>query len=179
MMVRACQEERIVDFPKFGPIKVWNMGHSEPVTLPLFIPGIEEVNFLMGFGPGSNRLAIPAKLGLFGGRRRRQVLTGALNSFKRLGKPREPEWGAVRIDVWGERGANEVHETACGIGQMREATGVSLAVGTLMLGRKELLTQAAGVYGPEACFDPIKFLTYLKERGITAYYNLEMTQPVV
>jgi len=62
---------------------------------------------------------------------------------------------------------------------MREATGVSLAIGTLMLAQKEILTKEGGVYGPEACLDPIKFLTYLKEGGITTYFDLEMTMPVV
>jgi saccharopine dehydrogenase-like NADP-dependent oxidoreductase len=179
IMIRACREERTVEFPKFGPVKVWNMGHGEPVTVPLFVPGIEEVNFSMGFGRGSSQLVIPAKLRLFDGRRRRRALTKVLNGLKHLGKPTEPEWGAVRIDVWGERDGSDVHEMACGIGQMREATGLSLAVGTMMIARKELLTEEGGVYGPEACFEPVKFFTYLKERGITAYYDLEMTKAVV
>ena len=65
------------------------------------------------------------------------------------------------------------------IGQMREATGLSLAIGTLMLARKEILTEAGGVFGPEACLEPTRFLTYLKERGIESYFDLEMTRPVV
>lgn len=179
MMVPACREERVVEFPRFGSVKVWNMGHGEPVTVPLFILGIEEVNFFMGFGAGSNWLVLPAKLGLLGGKRRQRVLTRLLNSLKHLSKPQEPEWGAVRIDVWGQQGGNEVHEMACGIGQMREATGISLAVGTLMLARKEIITEEGGVYGPEACLEPIRFLTSLRERGIMTYYDLEMTKPVV
>ena len=68
---------------------------------------------------------------------------------------------------------------ACGVGQMREATGVSLAVGTLMLARKEILTKVGGVYGPEACLEPARFLPGLREGGITAYSDLEMTKPIV
>lgn len=179
IMVRACSEEQVLEFPRFGSIKIWNMGHAEPITVPLFIPGIEEVNFFMGFGQGSNWFVLPAKLRLFGGKRRQRVLTKLMNSLKHIGKPQEPEWGAVRIDAWGERGGEEVHEMACGVGQMREATGVSLAIGTLMLARKETLTKEGGVYGPEACLEPVKFLTYLKEMGITTYFDLEMTKPVV
>ena len=179
MMVRACSEEQVVEFPRFGPVKVWNMGHGEPVTVPLFVQGIEDVNFFMGFGKGSNWFVLPAKLGLFKGKRRQRVLTKLLSRLEHMGKPQEPEWGAVRIDAWGERGGEEVHEIACGIGQMREATGVSLAIGTLMLAQKEILTKEGGVYGPEACLDPIKFLTHLKEMGIAAYFDLEMTNPVV
>ena len=178
-MIPALHEERLVEFPRFGHVKVWNMGHSEPVTLPRFIPGIDEVNFFMGFGPGSNWLVLPAKLGLFDGRWRRRVVTKLLSSLQHLGKAQQPEWGAVRIDAWGERSGKEVHGMACGIGQMRESTGISLAVGTLMLARGEITTKEGGVYAPEACLDPVKFLTSLKERGITAYYDLEMTKPVV
>ena len=178
MMVRACSEERVLDFPRFGAVKVWNMGHGEPVTVPLFIPEIEEVNFFMGFGQGSNWLVVPAKLRLLGGKRRQRVLTRAVSRLEHMGEPKEPEWGAVRIDAWGERGGQEAHETACGIGQMREATGLSMAIGTLMLGRKEVLTTEGGVYGPEACFDPVKFLTRLRDCGITAYSDLQMTKPV-
>jgi hypothetical protein len=179
MMVRPCSEERVLEFPRFGPVKVWNMGHGEPVTVPLFIPGIEEVNFLMGFGKGSNLFVLPSKLRLFGSKRLQRMLTKLLSRLEHIGQPQEPEWGAVRIDAWGERDGEEVHDIACGIGQMREATGVSLAIGTLMLARQEILTKDGGVYGPEACLEPLKFLTYLKEMGITAYFDLEMTKPVV
>ena len=179
MMVPACREELAIEFPKFGRVKVWNMGHGEPVTVPLFIKGIEDVNFYMGFGRGSKWLVTPARLGLLGGKRGQRALTKLLYRLEHLGGAREAEWGAVRIDAWGERGGAEVHEMACGIGQMRDATGLSLAVGTLMLGRREVLRQDGGVYGPEACLDPVSFLTQLKGRGITAYSDLEMTQPVV
>jgi hypothetical protein len=66
----------------------------------------------------------------------------------------EPEVGAVRIDVRGKVAGEEVHRVACGIGQMREATGLSLSFGTLMLARVELLTEEGGVYAPEACLPP-------------------------
>jgi hypothetical protein len=155
------------------------MGHGEPVTVPLFVGGIEEVNFYMGFGPGSNWLVRPAKLRLLGWEQSKRALTKLLYRLEHLGEPREPDWGAVRVDVWGERGSGEVHEMACGVGQMREVTGLSLAVGTLMVGRNETLTQEGGVYGPEACLDPVRFLTELKERGVMAYFDLEMTRPVV
>src|SRR3990170_1244810 len=56
-MVPACGEERMVEFPRFGRIKVWNMGHAELVTVPRFIPGAEECSFFMGFGLGQMREA--------------------------------------------------------------------------------------------------------------------------
>jgi len=178
VMVPACSEERVVEFPRFGPIKVWNMGHSEPETVPRFIPGIEEVNFLMGFGPGSGLFIRPAQWGLFANRRIREGVARAVNWFERATAAEEPDVGAVRIDVWGEVGGEEVHRIACGIGQMREATGLSLAAGTLMLARGELLTEEGGVYAPEACLDPQKFIAYLGAKGVEAYEDLAMTRRI-
>jgi hypothetical protein len=48
-----------------------------------------------------------------------------------------------------------------------------------MLARRELLTEEGGVYAPEACLAPGKFITYLSAKGIKAYADLAMTQPVV
>jgi saccharopine dehydrogenase-like NADP-dependent oxidoreductase len=175
VMVPACSEERLVEFPRFGPIKVWNMGHSEPETIPRFIPGIEEVNFFMGFGRGSGLFIWPGKWGLFAGRRVRDAVARVVSLVERVSSG-EPEVGAVRIDVWGEAAGEEVHRIACGIGQMREATGLSLSVGTLMLARGELLTEEGGVYAPEACLDPRKFMAFLSEKGIKAYQDVAMSR---
>jgi lysine 6-dehydrogenase len=174
-MVPACSEERVVEFPRFGPIKVWNMGHSEPESIPRFIPGVEEVNFLMGFGRGSGLFIWPAKLGLFSLRPIRDAVARVISFIERM-TAEEPDLGAVRVDVWGEAGGEEVHHLVCGIGQMREATGLSLSIGTLMLARRELLTEEGGVYAPEACLEPQTFIARLGDKGIEAYADLAMTQ---
>ena len=177
--IKACAEARLVDFPRFGKQKVWNMGHAEPVTIPRFIKGIKEVNFFMGFGRGSSLLVVPSKLGMFDRPATKRFFSKLLHYLEGIGSQAEPEWGAVRIDVWGKKEGKDAHMLGCGIGQMREATGLSLAVGALMMAREEITVKEGGVYAPEACFDPKKFLTYLKERGIQAYFDLEMTKPVV
>ncbi len=179
VMLPACSEERVVEFPHFGPIQVWNMGHSEPETLPRFIPGLDEVNFFMGFGRGAGLFIRPARWGLLNSRAVRTAVARAVSLMERMSAAEEPEEGAVRLDVWGEKAGQEVHSLICGIGQMREATGLSLAIGALMLARGELLTQSGGVYAPEACLDPRTFFTRLREKGITAYADLAMTQPIL
>ena len=62
---------------------------------------------------------------------------------------------------------------------MEEATGLSLSVGTLMLGNRQLSTTTGGVFGPEGCLEPARFLTAMKEKGICAYTDLAMTKPIV
>jgi saccharopine dehydrogenase-like NADP-dependent oxidoreductase len=178
LMVPACSEEHLVEFPHFGPIKVWNMGHSEPETVPRFLPGIEEISFYMGFGRGSSLFIRPAQLGLLTSRRLRDAIARIVTLIESASSSGEPADGAVRIDVWGEADGEEVHHIACGIGQMREATGLSLSVGTQMLARKELLTHDGGVYAPEACLDPHKFIAALSDKGIKAYRDLAMTRQI-
>lgn len=177
VMVPACSEEQTVEFPRFGPITVWNMGHSEPETVPRFLQGIEEVNFYMGFGRGSGLFIRPARWGLFASQGLSHGLARLVSLFERISSGEEVAEGAVRLDVWGEVDGQEAHRIACGIGTMREATGLSLSLGTLMLGRGELLTDGGGVYAPEACFDPRTFMARMSAKGIQAYADLAMTQP--
>jgi saccharopine dehydrogenase-like NADP-dependent oxidoreductase len=178
IMVPACSEELQVAFPHFGPIMVWNMGHSEPETVPRFLPGIEEVNFFMGFGRGSAFFIRPARWGLFASRGLRDGLARLVSLVERVSSDGESAAGAVRVDVWGELHGREVHHIACGIGKMRETTGISLSIGTQMLARKELLTEGGGVYAPEACLDPQTFISRMSTAGIQAYTDLAMTQPI-
>ena len=65
----------------------------------------------------------------------------------------------------------------CGIGGMREVTGLSLSVGALMLGRRELLTKAPGVYAPEACIPPVPFITAMMGKGLGCFEDLAMIDP--
>jgi len=170
-------KETVVEFPRFGSEKLWNMGHSEPETIPRYLPGIEEVNFYMGLGKGSGPLIRAAKMGLFNSKRRSEAVVRLVDFIESLGE-REPDWGSIRVDVWGELKGKDEHRMICGIGQMREVTGLSLSIGTLMLANQELLTEEGGVYAPEACIEPKKFIAYMKARGVEAYEDLAMTRSI-
>jgi hypothetical protein len=52
-------------------------------------------------------------------------------------------------------------------------------VGAQMVARKEVLTEKGGVYAPEACLKPEVFLPAVKAKGIDAYKDLAMTEPVI
>ena len=176
--VRACSESRVVEFPRFGKVRLWNMGHSEPVTLPRFIAGLEEVGFFMGYGAGARALVWPARLGVFSGPRRAGLAARALRSLEALTSRGEPGLGAVRLDVWGRRDGAPAHEMLCGTGQMREVTGLSLSVGAQMLARRELTTSEPGVYAPEGCIEPVAFIQQLRAKGVPAFEDLAMTRPL-
>lgn len=176
--VPACSEERLISFPQFGELRVWNMGHSEPVTLPRFLPELEEVNFYMGYGRGAGLFVWPARRGWFARSWFANSVVWFAGLLERVFSGSAPAPGAIRIDVWGEKGGQQLRRTLCGVGTMREATGVSLAVGVLMLARGQLRQSAGGVYAPEGCLDPQVFLDKLRNKGMNAYYDVEMVQPV-
>jgi lysine 6-dehydrogenase len=177
VMVKALSETAEAEFPQYGRIRMWNMGHSEPATLPRFMPGLEAVNFFMGFGPGAGLFVKPAQWGLFASPGRAEKIAAAL-SWLEAKTGGEPGLGAIRVDAYGDKGGKEEHHLICGIGQMREATGVCLSIGALMLGRGQLLIEEGGVYAPEAVIEPNRFLSCLKAKGITAYEDVAMTRPV-
>ena len=177
-MDRACSRTRRIEFPQYGKIRLWNMGHAEPVSVPRFIPEIEEVNFFMGYGTGARLFVVPSQLGVFKNPKMVDSAVKLVEFIENIAPDEEPAHGAVRIDVWGTKDGQEVHHMLCGTGEMREATGVSLAIGTIMLARGELLISDGGVYAPEAVLDPRRFIDYMKEKGQNAYSDLEMTKPL-
>lgn len=176
--LRALSEERTVEFPRFGSMPVWNMGHAEPVTLPRFFPRLEEVSFFMGFGRGSQLFVRPARWGWFESPSRIDVAVRLISSLERLAGAREPAWGAIRVDVFGERDGSPAERTLCGVGQMREITGLSLSIGARMLAERKLTTATGGVFAPEACLDPASFIRAFAEKGIRVYEDVAMTRPL-
>jgi len=175
-VLKALSDEQQVDFPRFGRTKAWNMGHSEPVTIPRYLPEVEEVGFYMGMGRGAWPIIQLARWGAFAGPRRADFFTKILDRIEKLLAGSEPGWGAMRVDVWGDKEGREAHLMNCGTGQMREITGLSLAVGALMLGRKQLFTDQGGVYAPEGCLESKIFLEGMNQRGVYAYKDLDMTR---
>jgi len=178
VMAPACSESKLVKFPRFGRIKVWNMGHTEPVTIPRFISGIEECNFFMGFGRGAGLFIWPARMGVFRSDRRIDFVARQLARIERLTSGQEAAPGGLRVDVWGEKDGQEVHRMACGVGRMREATALCLSAGVQMLGRKELSVCDGGAYAPEACLDPETLVSAMRAKGVEAFEDLGMTKPV-
>lgn len=174
VMLKACTEHGVVIFPRFGALRVWNMGHPEPFTVPRCLPGLDEVTFRMGFGPGTGLLAAAARAGALGGK---SPLPGLLARLASPGKGHSSP-GAVRLDARGELAGRPVRRLLCGVADMRDATGLSLAAGTLALLRGELTVSQGGVYPPEACVPPEPFFQTLASQGLTIYDHLGMRRPI-
>ena len=177
VMLPAGSLHRTVEFPRFGPLKVWNIGHGEPVTVPRHIPELEEVNIMLGMGRGTEAVVALGRLGAFSTPRRIEKMARLL---MKVTPPRQgpPSEGALRIDVSGEKDGSPATLTICGTGTMREATGIALSIGAQLLAAKRLTVEQGGVYGPEGCFDPMDFLSMMGDSGIVAYSDLDMRERI-
>ncbi|MFC1474779.1 saccharopine dehydrogenase family protein [bacterium] len=176
--VEACSEKKTVELPVFGKMPVWNMGHTEPVTIPQFLPGIRDVEFYMGFGKMTPLLIGAAKLGLGNSDKRVDAIYKLVHFVEKLAGGEEPGEGALRIDVWGEKDGGKVHLTCFGTGTMRDATALSLSVGARVLGEKKLLVDGGGIYAPEAVYESAGFFNRMKSRGMHMFEDIEMSRPV-
>jgi saccharopine dehydrogenase-like NADP-dependent oxidoreductase len=168
-----------VDLPKFGVQRVWNIGHSEAVTLSRFNPSLKEVKMTMGMGKGSRIFVALGLLGFFATPKRIDLATRLLSIETRLlskfSKHSVPDPDcALRIDVTGIKDGREMTRTGCGIATQREATGLALSIGADLLGRKKLTVEGGGVFGPEDCFDPQQVMNMLGEKGISIFSDLAM-----
>jgi saccharopine dehydrogenase-like NADP-dependent oxidoreductase len=176
-MLPAGSISKSVEFPRFGRFRVWNIGHGEPVTVPRHLPGLAEVNIMLGMGRGTGLVAALGRLGAFASPRRVEL---AARLFSRISPPIEdpPSEGAMRIDVTGEKDGREETLTLCGTGTMRDATGIALSIGAQLLASGKVDEDATGVRGPEGCFDPEEFLGMMSESGIAAYSDLAMKERI-
>jgi lysine 6-dehydrogenase len=177
VMLPAGSIRRTAQFPRFGPLKVWNIGHGEPVTVPRHVPELEEVNIMLGMGRGTEAVVALGLLGAFGSPRRIEFMARLLAKLL-PSKPGPAPDGAMRIDVSGEKDGRPATLTLCGIGTMRDATGIALSIGAQLLAAGELTVQEGGVFGPEGCFDSSDFLRMMSESGFTAYSDLAMQIPI-
>lgn len=176
-MLPAGSLRRTVEFPRFGAVKVYNIGHGEPVTVPRHLPELEEVGIMLGMGRGTGLVAALGRLGAFASPGR---IERAARLVSRLSPPVPdiPPDGAMRIDVSGEKAGLPTTLTLCGTGTMRDATGIALSIGARLLAGAKLTVEEGGVYGPEGCFDPDDFLHLMADSGIEAYSDLAMRERI-
>ncbi|MDI6875109.1 saccharopine dehydrogenase family protein [Candidatus Solincola sp.] len=162
-----------VEMPKFGVQRVWNIGHSEAVTLSRFNPHLEEVKMTMGMGKGSRIFVALGRLGFFSTPKKIDLATKLLLKYSKPSPTADPDC-ALRVDVTGEKDGRETTLTVCGIATQRESTGLALSIGTYLLGKGKLQVSKGGVWGPEDCFDPQEVLHILGEKGIPVYSDVAM-----
>ncbi|MFZ5644754.1 MAG: saccharopine dehydrogenase family protein [Bacillota bacterium] len=166
----------IVEFPLFGKQETYYTGHSEPVTLPLYIKGVQSVT-CKGAAPGFNELWMACReLGITGEEpievRGMKIVPAEFGAhlIARMPIPDAsllpPPNSAILTTVKGTRGDEKVQlkYTVLSPLKMSSVTGIPCAIGILMMGRGDIKTK--GVFAPEGCVDPKKFLAETAKRGI-------------
>lgn len=161
-----------VDFPPpLGSVTVFHVGHPEPVTLPRFIPGLQEVRLKGGLSePVLNRLAVVfGRWGLMATHGRRQrlgaVLKPLLPLLERVGAPSRPASGLV-VRVRGRAAGRAVERVYRAAAPMANLTAVPLALGALWTAQGRI--QGPGALAPEAPGgpEPEGFFRELEARGV-------------
>ena len=177
-LIQACGETLQVELPKVGVTPLWHMGHAEPVTMHRYFPTLRHVEYRMGFGWGSRCLVWPAWLGLFHFKWIVNLTVWIFGWIDWVLKRFPKGQGSLRVDVTGERADGSVGtETLVGFAEMRESTGISLAVGATLLGTGQgLSTTEGGMYAPEGAVDPVAFLRIILSQGFVAYKDTKLTQ---
>jgi saccharopine dehydrogenase-like NADP-dependent oxidoreductase len=165
--VKAGSGREIVEFPApCGRLPVYHTGHAEPVTIPRNLPELEEVTLKGGIWP--NWLAkagiLLVRAGMVRGERSQRFWA---DLFYRV-LPRLPRGkcrvSGFRVDVWGERGGEEVHAWYAVVDRMNRITSIPAALGAVMVAQGEIGER--GVFSPEAVLDPDAMFSRLEQYGV-------------
>jgi lysine 6-dehydrogenase len=177
VMLPAGSLSRKVEFPSIGQLKVWNIGHGEPVTVPRHLPDLEEVNIMLGMGKGTELVVALGRLGFFNSPKRIEKMARLVMKLSPAASG-PPSDGAMRIEVSGEKDGKPATLAIFGTSTMRDATGLALSVGAQLLAARQLTVEQGGVYGPEGCLDPDVFMRLMGECGMYAYSDLAMRERI-
>ncbi|RLF18095.1 MAG: hypothetical protein DRN06_02360 [Thermoprotei archaeon] len=175
--------EEIVEFPRLGKVRVFHVGHGEPVSIPRYVKGVRTVCNKFGSIPeeivqmyrlfADLELTSEKPIDVLGHSIRPIDFISAY--FKQLSpevvaevfrvEEVEPIF-ACRVEVIGERGGKKISvEYSYEASDYSPATYLPATIGAIMLGRGEI--EAKGVFAPEGCLEPRSLMQEVEQRGIT------------
>ncbi len=169
--VEGGSEPEQVDFgPPLGMVWTYHVGHPEPITIPQYLAGLEQVSLKGGLKENylNTLTRFMARVKLTNSVGKKQLVGKGVNLFMPLLSKLDssPGYSGIRVDVMGsgEKGLLQISYRA--VDHMNNLTGIPLSVGGLMLGRGEVGKE--GVFPPEGKdgITPDRFLDYLQQRGI-------------
>jgi len=179
--VQGGEDLESVNFATLGERTVFNVSHPEPCTLPRYIklnkaankgciPGLDEVLF----GIRDLGLAVHDTMTVNGTEVPTPMVgVAVLAHLDAISEPVPesvlPAVSDIYAEINGIRGGQDVCIrmdvlSSEGLPRMDAATGLSAAVGILMMGRGQISEK--GVFAPEGCVDPAIFLEQLAPLGV-------------
>ncbi|MEM2024411.1 MAG: saccharopine dehydrogenase NADP-binding domain-containing protein [Candidatus Caldarchaeum sp.] len=163
-MVKAGTSPMFFEFPKVGRLKLYYVGHPEPITIPRHLRVLERVAVRGCLVPQwQNSLGkMFVKMGLTSSKERLERLSRFIHRIEDVFRAGGLELSGVKVVV--EKGVERV--SYCSVGRMRKLTAAPAALGAYLILKGEL--DEKGVYPPEAVISPTPFLGRLEGVGVTA-----------
>lgn len=190
-MVPAFGGQQTVQFlDPVGPRDVYYLGHSEPITIPRFIKGLEEVTVRCAcYQPEANELL--RGLVKYGFANQKSLANGkspADFATEYMASPEgEPYFevkmpdlpgGVMQVEVLGTKGKEHIRF----VYEVQDDTGhvVGSAAATAVEAVVRGQIRGKGVYAPEGCIDdPAPFLAKaLQIPGVNVYHRKEVSVPL-
>ena len=175
-MVPARQFHREIEFPDpINRVDTYYTGHPEPITIPIFLKGVETVTVRGTLIPDWQNSLVSqfADIGLtenrlveVGGRKvsSRDFLVSfvhdTLDQFKSGGVDKSGFW----VEVKGKKNGKRVTIHYTGADRMKRLTGIPAAIGAKFLSESNKVKR--GIYAPEGAIDPSFFFNELRKRRI-------------
>jgi lysine 6-dehydrogenase len=157
--------EEVLYPPPIGIAPAYYTGHPEPVTLPIYLRGLREVEVKGGLVPswqnGLGRLFVKLRLTTTPARRRR--LSKFLHSIEGIFRSGGVECSAVRVEAHGPSGSLVL----AAADRMGRLTGMPAAQCAEAMATGEV--GIAGCYAPEGCLDASRFLRALGSKGLKVF----------
>ncbi len=179
--VEAGSGIQSVEFPQLGNQPVYFVSHPEPVTIPRYISaknvtnkggvlGLNDTLFKLrslGLVSHGNMTIAGRQINIFDvavGVMRRLALRDEVAALEEA-PPCSDSMAVVSGISEGKKVAWQLsYQPTAGLPRMDEATGVTAALGILMLGRGEV--KITGVHAPEGCIDPLRYIEMLRSEGL-------------
>ncbi len=165
--------KEVIDYPLLGPVEVMHIGHPEPFTLSRYIEGIRYADDKATFLPVEvnhlilelGRVARSGHPVMVDGRTVDPMAFAA--SYLQQTCARligVPPTGALRTEVRGEIAGRPVRLVYAAAGRITIGTGIPASIGAMLLAIGTI--RKPGVWPPEACIDPERFLSAVNMRHV-------------
>lgn len=179
-----------VEFSTLGKQQVYYVSHPEPATIPRYIkadnivnkgcvPGLDEVLFAFQALGLTSHHNITIKGTDY---KASDIAIAILAYLDAISEPipesELPACSDVFVEITGERSGKPVNIrldvlSNNGLPRMDRITGISAAIGIMMMGRG--LIKEQGVYAPEGCVDPDSFFEEFSKYGFIIKEKIETT----
>lgn len=160
--VRAGSSPAVFEFPFIGKLKLYYVGHPEPLTIPSHLRVSRNVTVRGGLVPAWQNGLLRTLVGmrLTATEERLEQLSRAIHRIEGVFRVGGVGLSGVRVEaVRGER-----RVSYCSVNRMRKLTAAPAALGAHSILRGEVSER--GVLPPEAVIDPASFLEGLKGLGV-------------